>query len=52
VAALLLQAHPEATAEQVRAALRASGSQAAAPNNLLGWGIVNAPRAVDFLEAR
>jgi serine protease AprX len=52
VAALLLQAHPEATAEQVRAALRASGSQAAAPNNLLGWGIVNAPRAVDFLETR
>ena len=52
VAALLLQARPEATAEQVRAALRASGSQAAAPNNLLGWGIVNAPRAVDFLEAR
>jgi serine protease AprX len=52
VAALLLQMHPEATAEQVRAALRASGSRAAAPDNLLGWGIVNAPRAADFLEGR
>ena len=52
VAALLLQAHPEATAAQVRAALRASGSQAASPNNLLGWGIVNAPRAVEVLEER
>ena len=50
VAALLLQAHPEATAEQVRAALRASGSQSAAPNNLLGWGIVNASRAVEILD--
>lgn len=50
VAALLLQAHPEATAAQVRDALRASGSQSAAPNNLLGWGIVNAVRAVGILE--
>jgi subtilisin family serine protease len=52
VAALLLQAHPEATAAQVRAALRASGSQAATPNNLLGWGIVNAPLAVAILDGR
>lgn len=50
VAALLLQAHPEATAEQVRAALRGSGSQSSAPNNLLGWGIVNASRAVEILD--
>jgi subtilisin family serine protease len=52
VAALLLQAHPEATAEQVRDALRASGSQAQAPNNLLGWGIVNGMRAVEILDER
>jgi subtilisin family serine protease len=52
VAALLLQAHPEATAAQIRDALRASGSQAAAPNNLLGWGIVNAPAAEQILEDR
>lgn len=51
VVALLLQAHPEATAEQVRAALRASGSQAAAPDNLLGFGIVNAARASEILDA-
>ena len=49
VAALLLQAHPEATAAQVRDALRASGSQAAAPDNLLGWGIVNGPAAESVL---
>jgi subtilisin family serine protease len=49
VAALLLQAHPDATAAQVRDALRASGSQAARPDNLLGYGIVSAPRASDFL---
>jgi subtilisin family serine protease len=52
VAALLLQMHPEATPEQIRNALRASGSQAAAPDNLLGWGIVNASRAAAALEAR
>jgi subtilisin family serine protease len=49
VAALLLQAYPGATAGQVRSALRASASQAAAPDNLLGFGIVSAPGALAAL---
>jgi subtilisin family serine protease len=45
--ALLLQAHPTYTVEQVLSALRSTASQASAPNNLLGWGILNAAAAVD-----
>jgi subtilisin family serine protease len=44
--ALLLQADPRLTPEQVGAILRGTGSQFAAPDNLLGWGIVNAEAAV------
>jgi serine protease AprX len=40
--ALLLEARPEMTPDQVLAALRATGSQAANPDTLLGWGIVDA----------
>ena len=46
VAALVLQAHPEYGVEQVSSVLRSTASNAAAPNNLLGWGIVNALQAV------
>jgi subtilisin family serine protease len=46
VVALVLQAHPDYTVEQVQAVLRSTASQAAAPDNLLGWGIVNAAAAV------
>ena len=46
VAALLLEAHPTYTVDQVRAALRGTASQAAAPDNLLGYGIVNALAAI------
>lgn len=46
VAALVLQAHPEYTPQQVADALRATASQAAAPDNLLGYGIVNALAAI------
>ena len=45
--ALLLEAHPTWTVEQVLSALRSTASQASAPNNLLGWGIVNAAAALD-----
>ena len=45
--ALLLEAHPTYTVEQVLSALRSTASQASAPNNLLGWGIVNAAAALD-----
>jgi serine protease AprX len=46
VVALLLQANPSLTPDQVGAALKATASQAAAPDNMLGWGIVNALAAV------
>jgi len=47
VVALLLEARPDLTVPQVLEALRSTASQAAAPDNLLGWGIVDALRAVD-----
>jgi subtilisin family serine protease len=46
VAALVLQAHPTYTVNQVRAVLRSTASQASDPDNLLGYGIVNALAAV------
>ena len=46
VVALVLQARPTATVTEVEDVLRATASQAAQPDNLLGWGIVNAARAV------
>ncbi|MET0553276.1 MAG: S8 family serine peptidase [Vicinamibacteria bacterium] len=52
VAALLVQIHPTRTAAEIRDAMRASGSQAAAPDNLLGYGIVDAVRAAASLSGR
>jgi serine protease AprX len=46
VAALILQAHPEYTPQQVADALRTTASRAAQPDSLLGYGIVNALAAV------
>jgi subtilisin family serine protease len=46
VVALVLQAHPTYTVDQVLSVMRATAGQAAAPDNLLGWGIVNALAAV------
>ncbi len=46
VAALLVQAQPAASVTEIGDALRSTASQAAAPDNLLGWGVVNATRAV------
>jgi len=45
-AALVLQAHPAYTPQQVADALRSTASKAAAPDNLLGYGIVNALAAI------
>ena len=47
VAALVLQAHPEYTVDQVIAVLRSTASQADAPDNLLGWGIVDAVASIE-----
>jgi serine protease AprX len=48
VVALVLQAHPEYTPDDVLTVLRGSASQAGAPDTLLGWGIVDAVGAVDI----
>lgn len=50
VAALVVQAHPNYTPAQVAAVLRNTSSQASAPDNLLGWGIVNALAAIEAPE--
>jgi subtilisin family serine protease len=49
VVALVLQARPSATVTEVEDVLRATASQAGQPDNLLGWGIVDASRAVQAL---
>jgi hypothetical protein len=46
VVALVLQAHPQYTPEQVIELLRTTASNAASPNNLDGWGIVDAVAAI------
>ncbi len=46
VAAMVLSAHPELTPIQVRDALRNTASNATKPNNDIGWGIINAYKAV------
>jgi serine protease AprX len=46
VVALLVQANPSATVDQVFGALRSTASQAARPDNLLGYGIVDALAAL------
>ena len=45
--ALVLQAHPTYRVSQVIDAIRSTASQAAAPDNLLGWGVIDALQAVD-----
>jgi len=45
-AALVLSARPELTPMQLREALRATASNAGAPNNSLGWGIIDAYKAL------
>ncbi len=51
VVALVLQAHPDYTVDQVLEAVRSTASQAAAPDRLLGWGILDAVAAVDLVLA-
>ena len=49
VAALVLQARPSASVAEVGEAIRSTASQAAQPDNLLGWGIVDAAAAVQAI---
>ncbi|MCX6157343.1 MAG: S8 family serine peptidase [Ignavibacteriae bacterium] len=46
VCALILSAHPELTAMQVREALRNTANNSATPNNVYGWGLINAFKAI------
>jgi serine protease AprX len=48
VVALVLQARPELTVDDLLTVLRGSASQAGAPDTLLGWGIVDAVAAVEL----
>ena len=52
VAALLLQAFPQAKPADIIQALKATASNATQPNNAIGWGIVNAEDAYDVLAKR
>ncbi len=51
VAALVLQAHPAYTVAQVISVLHATASNAVQPDNLMGWGTVNAFAAVQSLPS-
>ncbi len=46
VCALILSAHPELTAMQVRDALRNTANNSGNPNNVYGYGLINALNAV------
>ena len=48
-AALLLQAKPDATVDEISRALRTTASQSGRPDNLLGFGIVDAFAALRAL---
>ena len=48
IATLIKSARPELTPVQIREALRSSGSQALSPDNGLGWGIVDAYKAITY----
>jgi serine protease AprX len=48
VAALIRCANPSLTPIQVREAMRQTASQASSPDNLMGWGIINALSAINY----
>lgn len=50
VAALILDAHPSLTPTQVRTAMRMTASKWKTPDNLYGYGILNATAAVDYFK--
>ncbi len=48
VAALIKCANPTLTPMQIREAMRQTASQPNAPDNLMGWGIINALSAINY----
>jgi len=51
VAALVIKARPNASAIQVINALKATASNAGSPNNLIGWGTIDAVAAINYISA-
>jgi serine protease AprX len=49
LSAILWQAHPQLTAQQIIYVLKKSGSQASAPDNLLGYGVPSATKAEEII---
>ncbi len=49
VVALLLHAKPDATPMQVMNAIRFTANNANSPDNLVGWGLIDAVAAIDYL---
>ncbi|MFQ5650847.1 MAG: S8 family serine peptidase, partial [bacterium] len=49
--ALLLEAHPDWTPQQVMAALKQTAGNAAAPDNNRGWGLIDVLQAATGIEA-
>ncbi len=50
VAAMILHAKPTATPIEVANAMRLTASQANTPDNLMGWGVINALAAVNYIR--
>ena len=48
-AALILEANPQSTNQQIIGALRETADNAESPNNFIGWGIIDTQRASDFI---
>ncbi len=48
VCALILSAHPNLTPIQVREALRNTADRAGNPDNIYGWGLINAYKAITY----
>lgn len=51
VVAQILQAQPSLTPTQMRDLLRATASQSSAPDNVLGWGLIDGPAAMALATA-
>ena len=50
VAALVLRAHPSAKPMEILSAMKLTASNTATPNNNIGWGIINAVAAINYLS--
>ncbi len=49
--ALILKAHPTEPPMRIVEALKATASNTSSPDNLMGWGIINAMAAINYLNS-